>query len=139
MPYDLQASLYRDVDREEVGCVEIDWGQAAKGTLKLGLSLVPLLPALGNFIDALGDKDKPASVTGAPKDALTHLVETFKRERITIHRNRVQFLDQFQKTFSDRVERFLPEGSRLMVFIDDLDRCLPEKAIEILEPDFDTS
>jgi formylglycine-generating enzyme required for sulfatase activity len=130
---DLQASLYRDVDRQEAGSLEIDWGQAAKGTVKLGLSLIPLLPALGDFIDAFGAKQKAPGVTGAPKDAVNHLVDTFKRELINIHRDRVQFLDQFQKTFSDLVDRLLPAQSRLVIFIDDLDRCLPEKAIEVLE------
>ena len=130
---DLQASLYRDVDREEVGSLELDWGQAAKGTLKLGLSLFPLLPALGEFLDKIGKQDKPSGVVGAPKDAINHLVEMFKRERVQIHRDRVQFLDQFQERFSGLVTRLLPEDSRLVVFIDDLDRCLPEKAIEVLE------
>jgi hypothetical protein len=132
---DLQASLYRDVDREEAGSLEIDWGQAAKGTLKLGLSMVPLLlPAVQTVIDALdpGKKSAPG-VVGAPKDAITHLVDTFKRERIAIHRDHVQFLDQFQDRFSALLGRVLPAQSRLVVFIDDLDRCLPEKAIEVLE------
>jgi formylglycine-generating enzyme required for sulfatase activity len=131
---DLQASLYRDVDREELGAVEIDWGKAAKGTLKLGLSMVPFLPALETFIDTLGDKDKPAGAVGAPKNAINDLVDTFKRQRLTVHRDRVRFLDQFQEEFSKLVKRRLPaEDSRLVVFIDDLDRCLPEKAIEVLE------
>jgi hypothetical protein len=126
---DLQASPYRDVHREEAGSLEIDWSGAAKGAIKLGLSLVPLLqtPTLGDVITALGGNDK------APKNAITHLVDTFKRERLKIHRDRVQFLEQCQEQFSVLVDRLLPATSRLVVFIDDLDRCLPEKAIEVLK------
>jgi formylglycine-generating enzyme required for sulfatase activity len=130
---DLQDSLYRDVDREEAGSIEIDWKEGAKGTLKLGFSFLPLLlgPA-GGFISALGGNEK-TGIVGAPKDAIDHLVSMFKRERIKIHQDHVQFLDQFQKKFSGLVKSCIPEGGRLVVFIDDLDRCLPEKAIEILE------
>lgn len=130
---DLQASLYGDVDREETGSLEIDWGEAAKGTLKLGLAFIPLLPALQKAFKAYGDEQKASDLTGGPKDAITHLVDTFKRERIAIHHAHVQSLELFQRRFSALIRRVLPAQSRLIVFIDDLDRCLPEKAIEVLE------
>src|SRR6185436_907837 len=42
-----------------------------------------------------------------------------------------------QKSFEDLVQRYVigrGEGAgRMVVFVDDLDRCLPEKAIEVLE------
>ncbi|MBI2951789.1 hypothetical protein HYY27_06840, partial [bacterium] len=75
---DLQTSLYRDVDREEAGSVEIDWREAAKGTVKLGLSFLPFLPSLAEgFIRQIGG-DKKTDVTGSPKDAIAHLVDTFR-------------------------------------------------------------
>ncbi len=129
---DLQASLYRDVDREEAGSWEIDWREGAKGTLKLGLSFLPLLPALSEgILRKLGTNEKDP--TGMPKDAVGHLINMFKRERIRIHRDRVQFLKDFQNRFGELVQKRIPEGMRFVVFIDDLDRCLPEKAIEVLE------
>lgn len=130
---DLQASLYRDMDREETGSLELDWKEAAKGSIKLGLSFLPLLPAITGIMNQLGNQDKGGKGLGTPKDAVDHLVDAVKRQRNEIHRDHVKFLDQFQKNFEKLVEERVPNGQQLVIFIDDLDRCLPEKAIEILE------
>lgn len=133
---DLQASLYRDVDREESGGIEIDWREATKGTFKLGLSMLPILPQIadaGETLKKLFDGAKGKDATEGAKKAADHLANMFKAQRTLIHRDHVQFLDQFQTNFQKVVNRCLPEKGRLVVFIDDLDRCLPEKAVEILE------
>ena len=43
------------------------------------------------------------------------------------------FINSFEKTFADLVKDYVGENGRLIVFVDDLDRCLPENAVAVLE------
>jgi formylglycine-generating enzyme required for sulfatase activity len=127
---DLQASLYRDVEREEVGGLEIDWGQVAKGTtqgvIKIGLSFIPGVGTLSKLVEAAQKK--------AGETAADGIIEAFRREKTQIHIEHIRFLEQFRRQFEALVkEQVMDRGQKLVVFVDDLDRCLPEKAIDVLE------
>jgi hypothetical protein len=51
---------------------------------------------------------------------------------VTHHQSQLSSIEQFQGEFSKLVQGHF-QGKRLVIFVDDLDRCLPEKAIEVLE------
>ncbi len=127
---DLETALYRAVDREEVGDVRLNWEKVGLGlgktALHVGLSFLPGGPLLGDLLTGLHGKQK--------EGAIEALSEAIYRERSRLHVAQIQFLEQFQGRFQTLVERYLrARGQRLIVFVDDLDRCLPEKAIEVLE------
>lgn len=47
--------------------------------------------------------------------------------------NPYQFINNFENVFKNAVQSYVGDDGRLMIFIDDLDRCLPENALSVLE------
>ncbi len=126
----LTAMLYRALDLEKSGGVTIDlakfFPKLAQGAMQVGLSFLPGGTALSKLMEEL-QKAGAQNLSETAFDAI-------QRERTKIHIEQVRFLEQFQQQFSMMVQdRIQSKNGRLVVFVDDLDRCLPEKAIEVLE------
>lgn len=49
------------------------------------------------------------------------------------YENRVSFIEQFHEDFADILDAYVGDEAQVFVFIDDLDRCLPQKAAELVQ------
>ena len=128
---DIAVSLYHPIEREELGDLKVDWRQLLKGSLEtathVGLSLIPGLSIIKDIVESSADPGL--------------LLKALEREKTKIYVNHIQSLEQFQDKFQSLVKKSLSyKGEddkdhigKLIIFIDDLDRCLPEKAISVLE------
>lgn len=121
---DWRMRLYMDVERTEVGSLQIDWQAVGRAALRLGLSFIPGPSTLTELLQlARGD-------LGAVED----LLKAFRREQVEIHRRRLTLLEEFQAGFAHLVREYIWSRNGLLVlFVDDLDRCLPPRAVEVLE------
>lgn len=128
----LEESLYRNVEWKEKGGLTIDWPKLAKagasGALKMTFAFVPGVSTLTEAVKAAQGAIGKGDVAG---DA-SSIADAFQRDMIVHHRNQLSSIEQFQTEFSKLVKNHFADR-RLVIFVDDLDRCLPEKAIEVLE------
>jgi tetratricopeptide (TPR) repeat protein len=128
----LEQSLYRDVEWEEKGGLTIDWPQLVKagagGALKLSFAFVPGLSALVKAVEAA----QQGIGGGKLAEDVSDVAQAFQRDLIVHHQTQLRHIEQFQDQFATLVKKHFA-GQRLVIFVDDLDRCLPEKAIEVLE------
>jgi len=65
--------------------------------------------------------------------ALKALRDQVRRATSDLEQERVESLGRFQAQFKSLIEQYVLPRGYLVVFVDDLDRCLPDKAVEVLE------
>lgn len=128
----LEASLYRTVEWEEAGKWVMDWWQmvraGSQALAEVVLALAPLPPGVQKWLRLWQDRGLPEHVED--------LLAAVRREVHTYRIEHLQSVEQFEALFHEALRLAFPNSEtpgRLIVFVDDLDRCLPEKALEILE------
>jgi predicted KAP-like P-loop ATPase len=120
--------------REDVKTI---WFNAwAYGDEPIGLALLQQI--LIEFQKEDGFKEKGKTLLGnvvkLGSDALLRKITTITLEEAKdIFENSIKLKSTLRHDFETVIDECLEDGGRLVVFIDDLDRCLPEKTIEILE------
>jgi len=121
---DWRMRLYTDVQRTETGSIHIDWPKLGKGALHLGLSLIP---SPTTFLEL-------AQLLQGETGTLEEIVSAFQRERTEVYRRQLTLLEEFQGGFAHLVREYVwSRNGLLVILIDDLDRCLPGRAVEVLE------
>jgi hypothetical protein len=127
----LVASLYRSQQYREEKEWRINWQAAvplaARAALRIAAATVPGVGALTTVVETL----QKQFAEGKDVEDAMRLIEW---ERVEHYRDQVQSLEQFQQGLRDIIARYVTQGQRrLYLFIDDLDRCLPEAAVSVLE------
>ena len=125
---DLADQLCRAAGPLEVGRLSITAADLLKenstGSARIELALQHGLDFLENIANARQQGELAAAQT------LRHQVQ---RATAVLEQERIESLERFQKQFEALVKKYVKPRGCLVIFVDDLDRCLPDKAVEVLE------
>ena len=126
----LEESVYQHVTWQENGGLDINWLQALAAAGKGGAEIASVFyPPAGVLKPLLG----LIGTDGSTADEIESARKSAKQKFNTHNRQHLASMEQFENAFQEAIREILGKDGRLIVFIDDLDRCLPEKSVEILE------
>ena len=99
------------------------------GTLT-GLDAVALPPLMG--LELLRRQSERGG-QDAEARRLAELIADVEQSEADTRRDQIAALDDFRREFENVSRKCIVDHGRLAVFVDDLDRCLPDQAVEVLE------
>ena len=127
--FELEAHLTRSAPASRLDQISIQLNQQqqqGKANLELGWSTDP---ASGKALTRLLEEGKKEAFT----DNLQGMFSFIERQRQRNYREQIATHESFYKEFEKLVHVSVSDlNARLIVFVDNLDRCRPEKALEIL-------
>lgn len=125
---ELAEQLYRTSSPSELGTLSIAasdlMSDTGTGAAQISLRVQHALDFLEKIAAAREQGDLAAVQT---------LRKEVRRAMAKLEQERIESLEQFQRHFRQLVQENVLTTGLLVVFVDDLDRCLPEKAVEVLE------
>lgn len=134
----LERALYTGFTVKETGALKVDWGAAATEAMLLAMRVGTANLVPGTAIDRIGDwlnglfgrevgKGKDDDVAKSMERVGKVLTRAVTEKQV----HQVTSIEQFLEDFRSLVR--LAGERRLCVLVDDLDRCLPESALEVFE------
>jgi hypothetical protein len=141
---ELETALYRAFDVKETGPWKVNWRVLITEILRAALAIIHLdivadaIREAGGFFGKLffPKKSDDKGGKGEKKESgidVKELTGILERTEVTRHVDQVQSIEQFLKGFQDLVKCITDKGLSLFIFVDDLDRCLPEDALQVFE------
>jgi len=103
--------------------------KSKKDKAEFGTRVAKAAVSLAKYAAKVGTRFIPGGII--KEDDVDKIADAFKAPDATS--TNYEFINKFEKHFDDLVTEYVGEGATLTVFIDDLDRCLPENAISVLE------
>ena len=137
----VEDKLYRAFSVEEKGAWRVQWRTLIVELVTIGLAVFKLefvgtaLKGSIGWIGRLfggGSEDKKNEDV-FKQERVKALAGVLEREVLVRQVNQVQSIEQFLEEFRKLTGEFSKDWRRVFVFIDDLDRCLPESALEVFE------
>ena len=140
----LKARLYRTLGGRELGSLSFAMadllqssGSGAQLTLTLqqGFDLLEKVASVSS--ETKNDEVDAEFPVGEVEQEQLKKMLAFRKQvqqaTTDLEQGRLESLDKFRAEFDEVMREYVSDEGYLVVFVDDLDRCLPEKAVEVLE------
>jgi len=110
--------LYEAISTEKLGQMQVDWLEIGKALVQ-GIGSFILIPGIANYLASGNLVDKMSNA--------------FTRRKIQQNQERISSIEEFESLYKNLIKVHIKENERIVILIDDLDRCVPIQSIEVLE------